>query len=990
MKKSSTLTTWKWGSRLFFLLPLLIPINIIAQNVTNRNGDTSASNKKEARAISGQVLDYITHRRMPGVTVELLRADSTVIKTKKTGGFSQNGDKITYFSYWDFDVVGNGTYLIRFTYEGYQPQYLKFKAVFGRREYTIEAPDVYLKREEVRQLKEVVVTATKVKFYNKGDTLVYNADAFQLSEGSMLDALIRQMPGAELKSDGRIYVNGKFVESLLMNGKDFFKGNNQIMLDNLPTYMVNNVKVYEKQSKTSEFLGHDVDKKSLVMDVNLKKQYSISWMGNIEMGSGLKDRYLTRLFAMRFTDHSHFSAYSNINNLNDTRKPGENDTWKPSDLTGGLISTKMGGIDYSIENRNQKLKAEGNIQIKHSDTDNQSNTNQENFLNGGNTFDRIKNSTRNYHTEIKTSHDIDITTKRMMFTLSPSLEYQKYDNRNEYLSGTFNADPVSFGKSLLDSIYAPQMNAKLRQIAINRNMQHNQTIGHTLNAGLEAGSIFNIPHSSDYWSLETNLSYKDAAENIFQQNRVDYLSNSNVTTDFRNQYTKNRPQHGWDFSGKALYAYSVNKGLTLNLYYKYQQNNYQGRDRSLYRLDQLTGWDDETTHKLGMLPSEAELISTLNFNNSYDATQHDMTHTLGWQLWMNKYTSNYFYWVQIDMPLNLLRQKMNYRQLKSDTLFTRHSTLLNLNNTFLQIESKDKKTLFFTSYYIETETPDMTYLVNVRNDSNPLQLFSGNPNLKNTYHHKWYAVYRKSYSEKQRIFRIQGAYNLTTNAMVMGYTYDKSTGIRTIRPDNVNGNWDGYLKLRYETALDKKRLFTLTTSTTESYYHNVDLIGVENSTDSKRSTVGTSYLTESLKLSYKLNSGIQLGVKADGTWTQASSKRDDFSTINAGDFNYGCTALVSLPRKWQLSTDLTMYSRRGYDDSSMNTNDLVWNARLSKSLWNGKFLFMLDGFDILGNLSNVTRSLTAQGKVEQYTNVMPRYAMLHLVYRLNIAPKKKK
>ena len=293
------LTMWQWKSLFIPLLSLLIPVNIVAQSVTNRNGDTSVSNKKETRAISGQVLDYITHRRIQGVTVELLRTDSTVIKTRKTGGFSQSGDKITYFSYWNFDVAGNGTYLMRFTYDGYQTQYLKFKAVFGRREYTINAPDVYLKREEVRQLREVVVTATKVKFYNKGDTLVYNADAFQLSEGSMLDALIRQMPGAELKSDGRIYVNGKFVESLLMNGKDFFKGNNQIMLDNLPTYMVNNVKVYEKQSKTSEFLGHDVDKKSLVIDVNLKKQYSISWMGNMELGSGLQNRYLARLFAMR-------------------------------------------------------------------------------------------------------------------------------------------------------------------------------------------------------------------------------------------------------------------------------------------------------------------------------------------------------------------------------------------------------------------------------------------------------------------------------------------------------------------------------------------------------------------------------------------------------------------------------------------------------------------------------------------------------------------
>ena len=78
----------------------------------------------------------------------------------------------------------------------------------------------------------MVVKATKVKSIIKATTIVYNADAFQLGEGSMLDALIRQLPGAELSKDGRIYVNGKFVESLLLNGKDFFRGDNTVMFEN--------------------------------------------------------------------------------------------------------------------------------------------------------------------------------------------------------------------------------------------------------------------------------------------------------------------------------------------------------------------------------------------------------------------------------------------------------------------------------------------------------------------------------------------------------------------------------------------------------------------------------------------------------------------------------------------------------------------------------------------------------------------------------------
>src|SRR3712207_9144993 len=67
------------------------------------------------------------------------------------------------------------------------------------REYSRSIPNIYIHKEKVINLNEVVVKATKVKFYIKGDTIVYNADAFQLAEGSMLDALIRQLPGAELR-----------------------------------------------------------------------------------------------------------------------------------------------------------------------------------------------------------------------------------------------------------------------------------------------------------------------------------------------------------------------------------------------------------------------------------------------------------------------------------------------------------------------------------------------------------------------------------------------------------------------------------------------------------------------------------------------------------------------------------------------------------------------------------------------------------------------
>ncbi len=114
-----------------------------------------------------------------------------------------------------------------------------------------------------------------------------------------------------------------------------------------------------------------------------------------------------------------------------------------------------------------------------------------------------------------------------------------------------------------------------------------------------------------------------------------------------------------------------------------------------------------------------------------------------------------------------------------------------------------------------------------------------------------------------------------------------------------------------------------------------------------------------------------------------------FNTIDAFTFNYGVTAQIELPWNMQLATDITMYSRRGYSDESMNTNELVWNARLTKRLMHGNLLIQLDGFDLLGNLSNVTRYIDAQGKTETFYNVIPSYALLHVAWRLNKEPNRR-
>ena len=126
------------------------------------------------------------------------------------------------------------------------------------------------------------------------------------------------------------------------------------------------------------------------------------------------------------------------------------------------------------------------------------------------------------------------------------------------------------------------------------------------------------------------------------------------------------------------------------------------------------------------------------------------------------------------------------------------------------------------------------------------------------------------------------------------------------------------------------------------------------------------------------------------TYQNSTSNRESFETLNVFTYHYGANAQLELPLGLQLSTDLTMYSRRGYSEPSMNTNELVWNARLAKRLMHGNLTLMFDGFDLLGNLSNVRRTINAQGRTETFYNVIPSYGLFHAIYRLNKQPKNKK
>lgn len=212
---------------------------------------------------------------------------------------------------------GIGTYRISLFKDGYTPATTTFR-IGSVSENTKYLRTIRMEKELTRKLNEVTVTGTRVKMVMKGDTVVFDAAAFQLGEGSMLDALVRQLPGATISSDGVIEVNGRKINELLVNGKDFFKGDPKVALQNLPAYTVKNLKVYDKADDDAYLTHSDSnadkleDDQNLVMDVQLKKEYIKGWMANAEAGYGTRDRYMGRIFGLGYTDKLRISVFGNI------------------------------------------------------------------------------------------------------------------------------------------------------------------------------------------------------------------------------------------------------------------------------------------------------------------------------------------------------------------------------------------------------------------------------------------------------------------------------------------------------------------------------------------------------------------------------------------------------------------------------------------------------------------------------------------------------
>lgn len=943
----------------------------------------TAQQKEKKVEIHGQVIDAKTKEGPDSVFITLMRADSTVIDTCHTRTFTFSGFFTRPVTFYSMNVPAKPeTYIIKGEHPDYHTGFTTLKIKSIGRNQDFEVPTLYLHplsrmEKDTLNLNEVVVKATRIKMVMRGDTIVYNADAFNLGEGSMLDALVRQLPGAELTSDGEIKVNGEKVDELTLNGRDFFKGNNKVMLENLPSFTVKNIEVYHKDTEKSKWAGKQLDKKLFTMDVVLKRQYNTGILGNVEAGAGTDERYLGRLFAMRYTDCSRLSVFANTNNVNEERKPGENGDWDPSKTPNGQKNTNSVGANLLIDEKEHRWRENASLIFQWDKTFNQDFTNSESFLQTGNTFNRSMSE--------NTSHNKSLNIQQYFILMKPfwlnsyiNGIYSKSDNTGFSRSAYADHSMNNWGsvQSSLDSIYSATLNPTLQQILINRSQNKVLNDGEYFNLTTYNNASIKMPNG-DQLILAASAGYNNSKRNNYSLQEVDYFRTTGQDINL-NKYNRT-PSHSYNYEGAVGYNMDFSKEYSLMANLMYSQSYTRGNNE--YYL----------TKEFGLLPSNrSEQLAMLDMNNTYETSDMNRSTSLNIVNKISYDKDSVSVWGFFELPIKYNNENLTYyspklndgRNRKYFTFLPNYYFSINFQKYDLRISSNGK---------INLSQPSLLSMIDRRNDENPLYVQLGNPNLKSTLSENLsidiFKQWNKETFDASNYFSIN--WNASQRAVAQGFTVDMNTGVYTIKPVNVDGNWNINLNHNSNVNFGKGKVWNFTNDASYNFTQSVDMAAVAGAQQSGISKVHTNTYSETMSLGYK-KGDLTIGINGNITYRHSTADNETFKTVNATNFAYGFNGSYLIPwLKFTLATDIKMFSRRGYESADFNTNDLVWNASLSKSLIKGKLIARLEAFDILHQLTNTNIVINAQGRTETITNTIPRYAMLHLQWNFNKMPKAK-
>ena len=918
--------------------------------------DTPESPARGVFDINGTLIEKETGEAVVAATLQLLALpDSSFVAGTTTGTQGE-------FSFKD---VQKGEYTLKISFVGYTTKYVEVN-LNAQNKRNVQLGYITLSSDAIL-LQSAQVTANAAKVAVSGDSLVYNAAAYRVPEGSTLEALVKQLPGAKVDKDGTIKINGKTVSKILIDGKEFFLDDKEVAMKNIPTEMIDKLKTYDRKSDLSRVTGIDDGEEETVLDLTVKKGMKNGWFGNVNAGAGTKHRYAERFNVNRFNDCSQVTLLGGANNVADMGFGGGGGRWGWGQE--GLRNSKEVGANFATDK--PKLETGGSIRYRYdgSDVENSSSTEYFNATLAKYNQDYSKNLTSNHRVtgNFRMEWKPDTMTN---IIFRPNFTYSRNRSRGYNTSG-------SYGDELMEMV-------------INTNTSRTQSNNTNTTFSGEFQANRKLNNKGRNITLRTTANYSEGKSQQLSAANITYNTQG---TDQKNNRYYHTPTRNFGISGQLTYSEPVADRTYVQLSYTYDYS-YSKNDRRAYLYDS----DAYQTLAQSMKNNRYDIDAVLRFMKEMqfecDGSSPDANR-------LSQFSEYRNYNQTINLSFRRVREHYN---LSAGLDFLPQRTTLNyryMGNTYPEVTRNvfniaprvnlrwnfNKQTNLHLRYFGRTRQPSMTNLLDIKDDSNPLVITKGNPGLKPSFSHTMHGAFNAFNAERQQGIYSWFWFNATRNSIDNKTTYDNQTGVRTTMPMNVNGNWNGGGGIGFNTGLGKEKAFNLDVDFGGDYSHNVGFYNNASDTDDAtevKSVTRNIDLDTGLEFSYRTQL-FSASLNGRLNYTHAKNTLNEMGNKNTYDFSYGVELEWTTPWGTSLNTDIGMSSRRGYSQKAMNTNELLWNAQVSHSFLKGRALtVILEVNDILGQQTNISRSIDALTRTDSRYNAIYQYGMLRVIYKFSI------
>lgn len=893
--------------------------------------------------VRGVVYDRQTLDPLIGASVQLLDPSGKTLKGTVTS------DKGTY----TLQNVPAGAYQMQFSYVGFESQILNIK--LPNKTGNFKASDVLL-RESSKWLKEAVVTAKAVEMSVVEDTIMYQANAYTVPEGAVVEELIKKLPGVEI-DEGKITVNGKEVSQILVDGKDFFGTDKEITLKNLPADIVDKIKTYEKKSDNARISGIDDGNEQTVIDLSVKEDKKKGWFGNIDGAYGTHNRYDGRLNVNRFTGEQRFSLIGDANN---TRGGGQR-----SDQSGG----------FNFNSNTEKLEMNGNVRFNTSQNHNTSWGSSQSFENADAAYSNWRNRSQGRSVGIGVDYKLEWrpdTMTNILFRSNFSQNNNRNSSHNE--SATFNDDPYEYGSG--DDPLNDLENLQ-HLIGVNHNLNSSSSNGHSLSGNGSLSYNRRMAKKGRNLNIRLGGGLGDNANESASYSQIDYyqiLAATGGDSVYHKVQFNESSNDNYQINSGVSYSEPLNETTFLQFSYNFNYR-YQNNDRTVRSLfdPNIANWGIHSGNYMDWASSaEPDVEQCRYVENRY------YNHDIRLQVRMNRTKYN------LTAGVNIQPQKsvVDYTKGRKDYHISRAVVNAAPTANFRYRFSRQEQFRF--TYRGNTGQPGMTDLIpDTLDNANPLNIRLGNAELKPSFTHNIRVDYNKFIQEHQRSYAVGGDFRSTQNAVSSRTEYNPLTGGRITKPENINGNWNASGYFNFNTAFRDER-FRMNANTDLRYTNAVGFVYQHSTMETIKNRTGSLSARENVRGSFR-NDWLEVALFGSVRYNHSRSTSVSASKLDTYTFNYGGSTQVDLPWDMMVSTDLTNNSRRGFSEASMNTNELIWNMQVSKQFLKGNAATLsFRWFDILARRSSVRRNINAFSRTDSSSENIYSYCMLHFIYRFNV------